>query len=139
MTVMPDRVVLSVIGLLSAAIVAAVGYLLLGHDPGAGAPGGVAALPVLNATLNATAAVLLGSGWVLIRRGRVAAHRACMLSAVAVSTAFLEEHPDLADILNPLMAALTTENLTELNGRIAVDREKPEDVAADFLSQNGLL
>ena len=49
----------------------------------------VAALPVLNATLNATAAVLLGSGWVLIRRGRVAAHRACMLSAVAVSTAFL--------------------------------------------------
>ena len=27
------------------------------------------------------------------------------------------------------MAALTTENLTELNGRVAVDREKPEDVA----------
>ena len=57
----------------------------------------------------------------------------------AVSSAFLEEHPDVADILNPLMAALTTENLTELNGRIAVDREKPEDVAADFLSENGLL
>ena len=37
------------------------------------------------------------------------------------------------------MAALTTENLTELNGRIAVDREKPEDVAADFLTENGLL
>ena len=86
---MPDRVVLSVIGLLSAAIVAAVGYLLLGHDPGPGAPGGVAALPALNATLNASAAVLLASGWVLIRRGRVAAHRACMLGAVAVSTAFL--------------------------------------------------
>jgi len=57
----------------------------------------------------------------------------------AVSTAFLEEHPDVADILNPLMAALSTENLTELNGRIAVDREKPEDVAADFLAENGLL
>jgi osmoprotectant transport system substrate-binding protein len=57
----------------------------------------------------------------------------------AVSTAFLEEHPDVADILNPLMAALTTENLTELNGRVAVDREKPEDVAADFLTENGLL
>ncbi len=57
----------------------------------------------------------------------------------AVSTAFLEEHPDIADVLNPLMAALTTENLTELNGRIAVDREKPEDVAADFLTENGLL
>lgn len=57
----------------------------------------------------------------------------------AVSTAFLEEHPDLADVLNPLMAALTTENLTELNGRVAVDREKPEDVAADFLGDEGLL
>ena len=57
----------------------------------------------------------------------------------AVSTEFLTAHPDVADILNPLMAALTTENLTELNGRIAVDREKPEDVASDFLTENGLL
>lgn len=57
----------------------------------------------------------------------------------AVSTAFLQEHPDIADVLNPLMAALSTEKLTELNGRIAVDREKPEDVAADFLSEAGLL
>ena len=57
----------------------------------------------------------------------------------AVSSEFLSAHPDVADILNPLMAALTTENLTELNGRIAVDREKPEDVANDFLTENGLL
>ncbi len=57
----------------------------------------------------------------------------------AVSSAFLEEHPDVADVLNPLMAALDTETLTELNGRVAVDREKPEDVAADFLSENSLL
>ena len=27
------------------------------------------------------------------------------------------------------MAALTTENLTELNAEVAVDRKKPEDVA----------
>jgi osmoprotectant transport system substrate-binding protein len=57
----------------------------------------------------------------------------------AVSTTFLADHPDVADVLNPLMAALTTENLTELNGRVAVDREKPEDVARDFLEQEGLL
>jgi osmoprotectant transport system substrate-binding protein len=57
----------------------------------------------------------------------------------AVSAEFLSAHPDLADVLNPLMAALTTENLTELNSRIAVDREKPEDVAKDFLTENGLL
>ncbi len=57
----------------------------------------------------------------------------------AVSSAFLDEHPDVADVLNPLMAALTTEKLTELNGRVAVDRETPEDVASDFLEEEGLL
>ena len=57
----------------------------------------------------------------------------------AISSAFLTEHPDVADILNPLMAALTTENLTELNAKVAVDRAKPEDVAKDFLTENGLL
>jgi osmoprotectant transport system substrate-binding protein len=57
----------------------------------------------------------------------------------AVSADFLADHADVADILNPLMAALTTEGLTELNGRIAVDREKPEDVATSFLEDEGLL
>ncbi len=57
----------------------------------------------------------------------------------AVSSEFLSAHPDIPTILNPLMAALTTEELTELNGRIAVDREKPEDVAKDFLTEKGLL
>src|SRR5207342_1642518 len=57
----------------------------------------------------------------------------------AVSTEFLGEQPDIADILNPLMAALTTENLTDLNSKIAVDRAKPEDVAKEFLTDNGLL
>ncbi len=57
----------------------------------------------------------------------------------AVSTEFLDANPDIADLLNPLMAALTTEGLTELNGRIAVDREKPEDVAKSFLEDQDLL
>ena len=57
----------------------------------------------------------------------------------AVSSAFLQDHPDVADILNGLMAALTTEKLTELNGAVAVDREKPEDVAHQFLVDEGLV
>ncbi len=57
----------------------------------------------------------------------------------AISSEFLDANPDIADVLNPLMAALTTEKLTELNGRVAVDREKPEDVARDFLESEGLL
>ena len=57
----------------------------------------------------------------------------------AVSTSFLDENPDVEGVLNDLMAALTTEKLTELNGRVSVDREKEEDVAKDFLQSEGLL
>jgi uncharacterized membrane protein YozB (DUF420 family) len=46
-------------------------------------------LPAVNATLNATAAVLLMIGWTLIRRGRVAQHRKVMIAAFATSCVFL--------------------------------------------------
>jgi uncharacterized membrane protein YozB (DUF420 family) len=46
-------------------------------------------LPALNATLNGIAGALLALGYYFIRRKRVAAHRACMLSAFAASTLFL--------------------------------------------------
>ena len=46
-------------------------------------------LPTLNACLNATAAVAIVTGVLAIRRRRVAVHRAAMLTAFAVSTAFL--------------------------------------------------
>jgi uncharacterized membrane protein YozB (DUF420 family) len=49
----------------------------------------VSDLPALNATLNATAAVLLAIGWTLIRRGRVELHRKVMITAFCVSVAFL--------------------------------------------------
>ncbi len=41
--------------------------------------------------------------------------------------------------LNGLMAVLTTENLTELNGLVSVDRLEPEQVASDFLADQGLV
>ena len=56
----------------------------------------------------------------------------------AVSSSFLADHPDVAAPLNALMAALTTENLTQLNEKVDVERQKPADVAAQFLSDNGL-
>jgi putative membrane protein len=49
----------------------------------------VSDLPALNATLNGTAAVLLGIGWTLIRRGRIAQHRAVMIAAFCTSVLFL--------------------------------------------------
>jgi uncharacterized membrane protein YozB (DUF420 family) len=46
-------------------------------------------LPTLNAILNATSGVLITIGFLLIRRRRIAAHRACMISAVISSSLFL--------------------------------------------------
>ena len=46
-------------------------------------------LPTLNAVLNTASAVLLLTGWWLIRHGRREAHRRAMLLAVATSTLFL--------------------------------------------------
>lgn len=49
-------------------------------------------LPALNASLNALATVFLVTGWLLIRRKRRDAHRACMLAACAASAAFLASY-----------------------------------------------
>ena len=46
-------------------------------------------LPAVNASLNATSAVLLAVGYAFIRKKQVNAHRACMVSAFVVSTLFL--------------------------------------------------
>ena len=49
-------------------------------------------LPALNATLNATCAVLLTIGYLLIRRGRVQQHRRVMIAAFTTSTLFLTSY-----------------------------------------------
>jgi len=46
-------------------------------------------IPTLNAALNATATVLIMTGFVLIKQKKIEAHRACMLTAGAVSALFL--------------------------------------------------
>jgi uncharacterized membrane protein YozB (DUF420 family) len=52
----------------------------------------VRALPALNATLNASCALLLAAGWYFIRSSRTRAHATCMLLAVAVSALFLASY-----------------------------------------------
>ena len=46
-------------------------------------------LPALNAALNATAGCLLATGLYFIKQRRIAAHRACMIAALVVSSLFL--------------------------------------------------
>lgn len=45
--------------------------------------------PALNALLNATSAAFLFVAWVMILRGRIAAHRRLMIAAFGTSTLFL--------------------------------------------------
>ena len=52
--------------------------------------------------------------------------------APVVRDEVLAEHPDVAEILNALSAALDTETVTALNARVDIDKEDYADVAADF-------
>jgi putative membrane protein len=52
----------------------------------------LADLPAVNATLNGTTALLLSAGYVMVRRRRLLAHKACMLAAFGVSMLFLASY-----------------------------------------------
>src|SRR5947199_8448867 len=82
-----ERLDALVIGALTAIVIAGVALVI--YVPRGGHAGGSSWLPEINASLNGTAAVLLGTGYVLIRRRRIAAHRACMIAAFAASSLFL--------------------------------------------------
>jgi putative membrane protein len=49
-------------------------------------------LPAINATLNAISAVLLTTGYMLIRRRQVTMHKRCMIAALVSSTLFLTSY-----------------------------------------------
>lgn len=56
-----------------------------------------------------------------------------------VSQQALQDNPDLEDIFNELSSALTTEDLAELNAAVDLQREKPDDVARQYLTDEGLI
>jgi osmoprotectant transport system substrate-binding protein len=57
----------------------------------------------------------------------------------AVNAEFLEDNPDLEDLFNELSDALTTADLAEMNVKVDLERQKPADVAQEFLEGKGLL
>lgn len=75
-------------------------------------------LPAVNATLNATSAVLLAIGYVLIRSGRRDAHKKTMLAAFWVSVAFLicylVYHAQVGSVRYPGTGTIRTVYLTIL-------------------------
>ena len=59
--------------------------------------------------------------------------------APVVRSNVLEENPEMEDLLNEVTASLDVEKMRELNGRVDLDQEDPEDVAREHLEEEGLL
>lgn len=51
----------------------------------------------------------------------------------------LDEYPDIADIIGQVSVLLTTEEMQKLNALVDVDGEDPEDVATDWLTEQGFI
>jgi osmoprotectant transport system substrate-binding protein len=47
--------------------------------------------------------------------------------------------PQLEKLFNPIAKALTTKEMTQMNAKVDVDGELPEDVAEEWLSKNGFV
>ena len=56
---------------------------------------------------------------------------------VASQEAVDEAGPDFQETVEKVQESLTLEVMQELNARVSLDREKPEDVAADYLAEAG--
>jgi osmoprotectant transport system substrate-binding protein len=56
-----------------------------------------------------------------------------------INSEFLGAHPDIADLLDPVSEALTTDDLAALNLKVDADRQKPDDVANEWLTDEGLI
>ena len=56
---------------------------------------------------------------------------------IASQEAADEAGPDFGETIEKVQGSLTLEVMQELNARVSLDREKPEDVAADYLQEAG--
>ena len=86
------------------------------------------------ALLFSTQSVIADRGWVLLEddKGLQTAENITPVVNHNVHDGTVE------NLLNQVSSALTTENVTELNGRVEIDGDKPADVAADFLESEGI-
>jgi putative membrane protein len=76
-------------GVVSVIALSFIAYILVLREGGGLGDVDLRFLPAVNASLNATSAVLLAVGWVAIRRRAVRLHKRLMVSAFAASTVFL--------------------------------------------------
>jgi osmoprotectant transport system substrate-binding protein len=56
-----------------------------------------------------------------------------------ITSQIVDDHPEVAELLNGVSALLAQEELIELNRQVRVDHQDPADVAAAWLQEMGLL
>ncbi|MFP4148313.1 MAG: glycine betaine ABC transporter substrate-binding protein [Nitriliruptoraceae bacterium] len=61
------------------------------------------------------------------------------VSPVFVEEAYSEYGQALIELYEPVAAALDDETMAELNARVSADGERPENVATDWLTENGFI
>jgi osmoprotectant transport system substrate-binding protein len=59
--------------------------------------------------------------------------------APVVRSDTLKKNPKIEDVLNEVTATLTVEKMRELNGRVDLEQEDPEDVAQEYLQEEGII
>lgn len=59
--------------------------------------------------------------------------------AFTLKDSLLQEYPAIADVLNPISKALTESAMQKMNSLVDIDGEDPEDVARNFLQDNGFI
>ncbi|GIN69976.1 glycine/betaine ABC transporter substrate-binding protein [Bacillus sp. J14TS2] len=60
-------------------------------------------------------------------------------AAPVIRQAVLDANPDLEETLNKLADTLDDERMQELNGQVNLENKEPEDVAVEFLKEEGLI
>lgn len=88
-SVRSDRIFFLLNAVLSSAAVAFIAFILLREGSGAEGASSLDFLPAVNAVFNALSASFLTLGFVAIRRKNRGLHRACMVTAFALSALFL--------------------------------------------------
>jgi len=88
---------------------------------------------VLTGTTDAT---LSGLGLTLLQDDKGLQHADNLVPIVNTAAA---NKPDIQQALDKISQTLTTQDLTQLNAKVDAQRQKPEDVAKEYLTSKGLL
>ncbi len=59
--------------------------------------------------------------------------------APVVRTEVLEQNPKMKGVLNEVSASLDVETMRQLNGQVDIEHENPDEVAREFLEEQGLV